>query len=449
MSETKPERQTVAERVFAPARDVVEDFPAFARYVVRRFIDDQGLQTAASLTYTSLLGLVPLVAVFLAILGAFPAFAELRADVQATILAPFAPGAGAAVQEHLNAFLENTKRLGVLGALGIGVTAILMLNTIETTLNNVWRVAERRSFRKRLLIFWALLTVPPILIAASLSLTSYFYSIAGEVGAHGAVETLNRLTPFVMQAVAFTILFIATPNRRVRLRDAAIGGGVAAVLFEGLKNLFGVYVASATSQEAIYGALAAIPFFLLWLYATWTMILIGAEIAAALPEWKGALAAERRRRLSSGERLTAAIGILTLLWRRNQAGRRVEREQIDQALPADSADLGAVLERLIGLDLVAVAEAGHLVLARDLDEITVYSLQRDLGLALEETPRFRRAMEAEAPGLAVPALGGMMAAVESAKADIMSATIKSLAAGRTSTDRPSTATRAAGDWRKG
>jgi membrane protein len=150
-----------------------------------------------------LLGLVPILAVFLAILGAFPAIENLREDVKEMIMVPFAPAAGDVVQEHLNQFLENTKRLGVFGAVGVGVTALLMLNTIETTLNGVWRVTERRAVRQRILIFWALLTLPLILIAASLSLSSYFFAIASQVEVFGVIDAVKRLTPLLMQTVAF------------------------------------------------------------------------------------------------------------------------------------------------------------------------------------------------------------------------------------------------------
>ena len=129
------------------------------------------------------------------------------------------------------------------------------------------------------------------------------------VDVFGIADIMEQVTPFLMQAVAFTFLFAATPNRRVRIRDAMRGGLVASLLFGCLKAGFGFYVASATSNQTIYGALAAVPVFLLWIYLSWMVILIGAEVAAALPEWRGALAAEQRRRLTSGERLVAAVGI--------------------------------------------------------------------------------------------------------------------------------------------
>lgn len=441
MARSEPKADAPPTSIGAAFGRLVADLPAFLRYVIRRFVEDRGLQTAASLTYTTLLGLVPLFAVFLAMLSAFPVFAEFRQEVLAAILAPLELGPSISVQEHLSEFLENTRRLGAVGAIGIAVTAILMLNTIETTLNQIWRVTERRTLRQRIYIFWALLTLPPILIAASISLSGYFYAMADRIDFLGVGGALRQSAPFLLQTAAFTVLFLATPARRVRLKHAAAGGLVAAILFEGLKNLFGVYVAASTSQAAIYGALAAVPFFLVWLYMSWTMILIGAEVAAALPEWRGALAAERRRRLTSGERLTAAVGILTLMWRQGEAGEPVYRDDIHNALPADSADLSGVLARLLELGLVVIAEDGRVVLGRDLDEVTVYDLQRDLGLSLLESPEFRSSLNAHAPALSVPDLADMMSSAEAAKSDIMSRSIKSLAAsGADNIVRPA-------DWR--
>lgn len=417
----------LSQRVVRTARQSAKDTPAFARYVVRRFMEDRGLQTASSLTYTSLLGLVPIIAVFLAILSAFPALENARGDIKELILTPLAPGAGDSVQKALDTFLDNSKRLGVMGVIGIAVTSILMLNTIETTLNGIWRVVQRRPIGIRLITFWALLTLPPILIAASLSLSSYFFSVADHVDVFGIADILKRVTPVIMQIAAFTFLFAATPNRRVRIRDAACGGLVAGLLFEGLKIGFGFYVASATSNQTIYGALAAIPVFLVWIYASWVMILIGAEVAAALPEWRGALAAEQRRRLTSGERLVAAVGILKVLWRASVENKTVDREDIEGVLPANTADLGAVVARLIALHHVMVTDQGHLALASDLDEVSLYTLQRDLGLALEETSQFHDAIARDAPDLNVPVLAALMADAETAKAEIMSCSIKRLA----------------------
>jgi len=310
------------------------------------------------------------------------------------------------------------------------VASVLLHNMIEGTLDGVGGLTGPRSAGRLLVIYWGLVTLPPFLIAASISLSSYFFAAAADVDVLGGFDKAKRLMPFLMQTAAFAILFVAAPARHVRARDAAIGGLVAAVLFEGLKNLFGYYVAAAGSQEAIYGALAAIPFFLVWIYASWTMILIGAEVAAALPEWRGALAAAEMRRLTSGERLTAAVAMLTLLWRRGQAGERVGQADLEAAIPAPSLDLSIILERLVDLGHIAVTDAGDLALTCDLDELTVYALQRDLDLALEETPAFRRALMKAAPGLSAPALAKMMAAVESAKAEIMSPSIKALAIGR-------------------
>jgi len=205
------------------------------------------------------------------------------------------------------------------------------------------------------------------------------------------------------------------------------GGLVASLLFGCLKAGFGFYVASATSNQTIYGALAAVPVFLLWIYLSWMVILIGAEVAAALPEWRGALAAEQRRLLTSGERLVAAVGILKVLWWASLEGRAVNRDDIESVLPGSTADLGAIVTRLIQLNHVVVTENGGLALASDLDEISLYAFQRELGLALEETERFHNAIANEAPDLNVPELAALMAEAEAAKARIMARSIKRLA----------------------
>ena len=251
--------------------------------------------------------------------------------------------------------------------------------------------------------------------------------MASRVDVFGIAGIMQQVTPFLMQAVAFTFLFAATPNRRVRIQDAMRGGLVASLLFGCLKAGFGFYVASATSNQTIYGALAAVPVFLLWIYLSWMVILIGAEVAAALPEWRGALAAEQRRRLTSGERLVAAVGILKVLWRASLEGRAVNRDDIESVLPGSTADLGAIVTRLIQLNHVVVTENGGLALASDLDEISLYALQRELGLALEETERFHNAIANEAPDLNVPELAALMAEAEAAKARIMARSIKRLA----------------------
>jgi membrane protein len=414
-------------RVDRTAKRSLADTPAFVCYVIQRFIEDRGLQTASSLTYTSLLGLVPIIAVFLAILSAFPALEGAREQVKEMILAPLVPGAGETVRNALETFLDNAKSLGTMGVIGIAVTSILMLNTIESTLNGIWRVALRRPLGLKLIVFWALLTLPPLLIAASLSLPSYFFHMANRVDVFGIVDIMEQVTPFLMHAVAFTFLFAATPNRRVRIRDALRGGLVASLLFGCLKAGFGFYVASATSNQTIYGALAVIPVFLLWIYLSWTVILIGAEVAAALPEWRGALAAEQRRRLTSGERLVAAVGILKVLWRASLEGRAVDRDDIESVLRGSTADLGAVVGRLVQLNHVVVTENGGLALTSDLDEVSLYALQRELGLALEETEQFRDAIVNEAPDLNVPELAVLMAEAEAAKAKIMARSIKRLA----------------------
>ena len=281
-----------------------------------------------------------------------------------------APGASETVRNAPETILHNSKGLGTRGLVGIAVTSIPMLNTVESTLNGILGVVLRRPLGVKLIVFGA------PLIAASLSLSSYFFDVASRVDVFGIADIMEQVTPFLMQAAAFTFLFAATPNRRVRIRDAMRGGLVASLLFGCLKAGFGSYLASATSNQTIYGALAAVPAFLLWIYLSWRVILIVAKAAATLPEWRGVLAAEQHRRLTSGEWLVAAAGILKLLWPASLQDRSVDRDDIESILPGRRADLGAVVGCLIQLNHDVDKENGGLALTSDLDEVSLYALQR-------------------------------------------------------------------------
>ncbi len=253
----------------------------FGVLVVRRFNADRGLQTASALTYTTLLSLVPLLAVSLAILSGFSAFEGMRESVKSAVLDVLLPTSKGPAAQYIDAFLANAQSLTTPGLAGIAVTALMLLSTIESTFNRIWRVQSPRSLGRRLLRFWSVLTLGPLLLGASLSLTSYFFAVADDGTVQSAIQRIGRLAPLVLQWIAFTLLFVAIPQAQVRFRYAAIGGFVAAALFEVLKLGFAVYLDNTDNYRALYGALAAIPVFLVWLYASWTVILIEPEVVEA------------------------------------------------------------------------------------------------------------------------------------------------------------------------
>ena len=358
----------------------------FGVLVVRRFNADRGLQTASALTYTTLLSLVPLLAVSLAILSGFSAFEGMRESVKSAVLDVLLPTSKGPAAQYIDAFLANAQSLTTPGLAGIAVTALMLLSTIESTFNRIWRVQSPRSLGRRLLRFWSVLTLGPLLLGASLSLTSYFFAVADDGTVQSAIQRIGRLAPLVLQWIAFTLLFVAIPQAQVRFRYAAIGGFVAAALFEVLKLGFAVYLDNTDNYRALYGALAAIPVFLVWLYASWTVILIGAEVTAGLPEWRESLALGDRDTETAAARLSGALALLACLWEAAGTGKQVSADE-PEVVEAGWAD---VLERLTEDGFVVVTGEGWFVAGRDYSRTPTAELWQTLGLG---TPELDREME--------------------------------------------------------
>lgn len=259
----------------------------FLRLVVQQFVLHDGNRNAAALTFTTLLSLVPLMTVSVAVFYAFPAADEVHVVVQGFLFENFVPAAGEVLQQHLDAFIAKASRLSGTSFAFLILVALLLMSNIDQTLNTIWEVRAKRAFTNKFLIYWAVLTLGPMLIATSVLATSQLVILAG-MAETPWWEGILKLAPISTSLLAFTLIYAVVPNVKVRFRHALIGGVVAAVLFELAKRLFAVYVQTFPTYEAIYGALAAVPIFLVWLYLTWSVVLIGAEVAHGLRlyHWK-------------------------------------------------------------------------------------------------------------------------------------------------------------------
>ena len=234
-------------------------------YAGKRFVKDSCARSAAALSYSSLLALVPLMTIALTILSAFPAFSEARVQLQSWVFRNFLPDAGIEISDQLTSFVDNATQTTGIGVLALAVTALLLLSTINSAFNAIWRVADQRSLFLKLLVYWALLTLGPLLIGASLSLSSYGFAMVEWSGIDGYTRSFFNVTQFlpaVLSIIAFTLLYLVVPNRPVRFRHAVFGAVVAAFLFELLKKGFALYLTHFPSYQALYGALAAVPIFL-------------------------------------------------------------------------------------------------------------------------------------------------------------------------------------------
>jgi membrane protein len=281
-------------------------------FAVQRTREVRLPEAAGSLTFTTVLSLVPLLAVALAIFTAFPLFSEFRVALEKNLLRGLLPDQYAPIiLRYLNDFAA---RAGELTAVGLGflvVTALMMIFTVERALNDIWRVRSRRSLAQRVLIYWALLTLGPLIIGASISASSYLMSMsAGWVRqVPRSVRAVLDFAPAVLSGFALAAMYVVVPQRRVLWRDALIGGFVAALIGELIRKGFGIYIRGGTVSN-VYGAFAVLPLFLLWVYASWLTILFGAAIAATLPKLRATRFADERR---AGNRFLTAMALLEVL----------------------------------------------------------------------------------------------------------------------------------------
>jgi len=393
--ETK--REARAPRPVSAAKAVKSPpFWRFFTYVFDRFSFDGCQQRAASLTFTSLLAMVPLLAVSFAIFAAFPAYSRLKGQVQSYIFENFVPQVGDVIQEYLDTFTQQTGGLTAVGILFLVFTAVMLMMSINNTFNMIWRARRRRNTVARMLVFWAMITLAPMLFGASLSISSYLFAFARESGVEsytGSLSNLAFLLPFTLQALGFTALFLIMPNYPVRRTDALIGGLTASILFEVLKKGFGIYITTFPTYQTIYGALATIPIFLVWVYMSWIIVLLSAEITASLPEWRGGSRRFQKSGLAPLERLVTALAVLSSLRRATLHGGGLSEARLlrESGLGPDS--LADVEQRLEAHDYIARGEKGQWLLVRDLSVVTLYDLYKHLGLGVEATIPKRQAQK--------------------------------------------------------
>lgn len=259
------------------------------RFAMRRLNEEHLPQVAASLTFTTVLALVPLLTIALAIFTAFPLFSTLRASLEAYFVQNLMPlGIANTILNYLNQFAAQSMQLSALGGAVLVVTAVAMMSMIDRVFNRIWGVRTKRTLAQRIFVYWAVVTLGPLLIGLSIKITSYVFTATNGVVQYvpyiqfgdGVFYTIVSVT---LTTVAFTLLYLAVPNRSIDWRDAACGGLLAGVAFEGAKRLFALYITGLPTYTMVYGTLAAVPIFLLWVYMFWMITLSGALLAAALP----------------------------------------------------------------------------------------------------------------------------------------------------------------------
>lgn len=357
-----------------------DQWQAFARFLWQRFRDDRCPQSAGALAFTTLISLVPLTAAILGVLSAFPVFARWQADLTNFVFDNFVPAAGRTVQGYLTEFANNASQATAIGVVVLLISAVSLMMSIEDAFNRIWRVATARSATSRFLMYWTALSFGPLLLVAALALSSYLFAlplVAGYEAQLGLKARLLNLLPFLFVWISLLASYLIIPNRHVRLRDAAIGSLLAALLFEAAKRGFAFYLGTLTSYEQVYGALAVIPVFMLWIYLSWLVVLLGASVCAAISafEYRGL-----HESLAPGHEFVGLLCVVAHFAEAQRSGqglrtedlRRRERFLTDDLLQRYLADLHSA-------GMVQRTDFGEWVLARNLDSVTLFDLY-EIGL---------------------------------------------------------------------
>ena len=325
-----------------------------------RFREDRLGLTASSLTFTTLIALVPLLTVMLALFTAFPMFGNFRGALEKYFLQALVPDAIAKpVLGALTQFALKASRLGGVGLVVLVITAIALMLTIDRTLNGIWRVRSPRPIAQRVLVYWAALTLGPLAMGISLTLTSYAITASkGLVGAMpGSISAVLGVLQFLLQVAAVAGLFHYVPNTLVLWRHAFAGGLFVAAGFELTKRALAWYVETVPTYSTIYGAFATLPIFLVWMYLGWVIVLLGAVIAAYAPSLQMRVV---RRPPTPGHRFALAVTVLREL----QAARRSQTHglsitELASHLRTEPLQIEPILDTLVAMDWAArLDEAG-------------------------------------------------------------------------------------------
>ena len=344
-------------------------------YLFSRFGIDRCSENAAALTYMSLFALVPLMTVIYTMASAVPAFQGLEENIQAFLFENLMPDTNSEIQDYLSDFSRQAKNLTGFGIGFLVVTAVLMLRNIEKSFNHIWRTRENRSAVSSFLLYWAVLGLAPLTIGMALGISTYLTAFAarfGDLDLLGVGAMLLKTAPLLLSTVGFSFLYLAVPNCRVPYKHALIGGFAAAAAFNIARSLFTTIVAGS-SYTLIYGAFAAVPLFLLWIYLSWNIVLMGGVLVHSLSAYQSQEEAARPT-------LLKALDVLYLLWQRQKTGESVReiellnnRESVVNGL--DSETWGELRDTFFEHKLISQDERGHFLLSRDLHTVSFWQLK--------------------------------------------------------------------------
>lgn len=345
-------------------------FYEFVCFLVHRFFEDRGTQTAGSLTYTTLFAVVPMLTVVFVMLSGIPALQDVGGQIQSFIFRNFVPSSGDKVQEYLQDFIMQARHLTWIGVAFLIATTFMMLITIEHAFNTIWRVKKPRRGLQRFLLYWALLSLGPLLLGAGFAISGYVMSLSFMSGDSALpwIANVLRYVPIFASILGFTLIYAAIPNTKVPIRHALISGVFTAVLIELARASFGLYVKTFPNFQFIYGAFAAVPLFLLWIYVSWLIVLVGCELCCCL-----GLRRYLARKNTPG--LLVALMVLKIFYDAQQQGKMVTHRNVQDlgwSLPED--EWNGIVDFFNKEKLVCGASSGGWILCRDITQYPLHQL---------------------------------------------------------------------------
>lgn len=352
----------------------------FIRFVLYRFEADRCRESAGSLTYTTLFAIVPMLTVFLVIVSSIKALEPARQQMQTWIYSNFLPKTSIAFDKALNAFTENSSNLTIIGILFLFVTTVLMLSSIELAFNRIWRVRQARGGIVGFMRYWTIISLGPIILGTAFVLSSTVASmnlLSNTVaGYQFDFAYVLLFISFTLTCLGFSLLYWTIPNRSVPIKSAVIAGVFSGVVFELLKHLFGFIMSNFTSYQLVYGAFAALPIFLLWIYTSWLVVLLGVEISYAITAFHSDKTTKRHP-------ILMLLDVLELFHQKQKRGGTVsDREAMNILGRGEIGKWPYFIELLEKQNLITRTDSNEYVLIRNLEQVDLWQFVKDLPYAL-------------------------------------------------------------------
>ncbi len=268
-------------------KNAAETAKNFLIFLVRRAKNDTIFRVSSSLSYTSLIAIVPLFVIGLAIFSAFPGFTTIKGQFQDFILKNFVPDIGQEISQYFVSFLNASAQVTTIGVVGLAVTSIMLLSTIENSFNFIFKVYKPRNIKTKITLYWTVITLGPILLGAAFSLRSYLFTLQNLMPEGiGKSMYFSQMIPSLITMLVLVMVYVLVPNKKVKISNAFVGAFIAVLLFGVLRKSFGILVIENATYKTLYGALAALPVFLIWMYLAWSVVIFGAVVTAALEEYQ-------------------------------------------------------------------------------------------------------------------------------------------------------------------